>query len=454
MKTRILPALIGAMVFAGLTLGASSEVDDPINSLPLMESLAISEPGFEANGSWKLARTGAGVEGLFLNENLTNYLNAGLIDKPVGDGSFIAYNNGPQHDIYQVLESTLAAKTTYKFSIVAIDATFANPFPGGELRLGSVSDEPEMADDFGRNLLAPIRVENPMPFNDHENDPDNVTDGIKSWTWTFTTGAAPAGIGQKLRIEILGGGKAQSLFDNAELKARAATPAEIESASKMTKKGNRPDSGPPVVVMLGDSTTEGGMPVAVRKELEKLNLSKVQLPIVINAGKGGDNATAALSRLEKDVLAHKPDLVTISFGLNDVGLCKPEEFEKSLKKMIGVFEEADIPVMLMTSTPFNNRRHGWGKKFEENGGLDEYLDINFCEEMRSLARDQKIPLCDLHHIFKEEFKKDADLVDQLISGDGVHLTARGYDLIAKHVAPKIVKELSGAKPVETRSVDE
>jgi len=33
-------------------------------------------------------------------------------------------------------------------------------------------------------------------------------------------------------------------------------------------------------------------------------------------------------------------------------------------------------------------------------------------------------------------------VNKLISGDGVHLTAEGYQLIAKHVAPNIIKRLS------------
>ena len=40
---------------------------------------------------------------------------------------------------------------------------------------------------------------------------------------------------------------------------------------------------------------------------------------VINCGISGDNAPNGLSRLERDVLPFKPDLVVVSYGLNDAG---------------------------------------------------------------------------------------------------------------------------------------
>lgn len=441
MKTKNHTLLSIATALTGLTTFAVSEPEEasPKLETPAPEvSITISEPGFEASGNWKNAKTGASVGGLFINENLTNYLKAGLIDKPTDSRSIIAYNNGPDQDVYQVLEATIAANTTYQLSIIAIDTTFSNPFPGGELRLGYVSASPTANDDFDWNLLKPTKVDNPLPFNDHENDPGNTTDGITTWTTTFTTGATPIGIGQKLRIEILGGGKAQAVFDNVKLDARAATPTEIVAATKLVKIPEKQ----PVVVMFGDSTTDGGMALAVQKELNKLISSEKLCPNMINAGKGGDYAVAALKRLEKDVLKHKPDIVTISFGLNDTGLRKPDEYKDSLKRMIRTFEDAGIQILLLTSTPFNNQKHGWAKKFEELGGLDEYMDKEYCDRMRSLADKNDILLCDLHAIFKNEFKKDADMVNKLISGDGVHLTAEGYQLIAKHVAPNIIKRLS------------
>ena len=440
MKTRTHTLLSITTALAGLTMVAVSEPEvpspNPETPVPAV-SITISEPGFEANGNWKLAHTGAAVDGLFQNDLLPNYIKAGLVDTQPDLGGKVAYNNGPHQDVYQVLEATVAAKTTYKLSITAIDSTATNPFPGGELRLGYVSGSPTPKDDFGWNLMTPTKADKPIPFNDHENAPDNLTDGITTWTYTFTTGTTPVSLGQKLRIEILGGGKPQSIFDNIRLETTVATPEEVSAAIKAVI----PAKTAPVVVMFGDSTTDGGMAPAVQKELNKMIASELQRPKVINAGSGGDYATNALKRLEKDVLAHKPDIVTISFGLNDTGLRKPEEYKDSLKRMIRTFEDAGIQILLMTSTPFNNEQHSWANKFEEDGGLDEYLNKEYCDKVRTLADSKKILLCDLHAVFMAEIKTDPEQINKIISRDGVHLTAEGYELTAKHVAANILKLL-------------
>jgi lysophospholipase L1-like esterase len=219
-----------------------------------------------------------------------------------------------------------------------------------------------------------------------------------------------------------------------KLKIRIHVPqAEPAEAAIVEYRSN------PLVVMLGDSTTERGMPKQTKKQLDERIESSRQSPTVINAGKGGDNATAALDRLEKDVLSRHPDIVTVSFGLNDTGGLKPDQFKESLKKIVQKLKYADIKVILVTSTPFDNNRHGWGKQkqFQDLGGLDEYMDREFCEKMRSLAKANQIRLCDLHSIFKEAFKKDHELLGKVISGDGVHLTAEGNVLAARHIAPVI-----------------
>jgi lysophospholipase L1-like esterase len=390
--------------------------------------IAISEPGFEADGSWRLGQSGVGVDGLF-GKSHQDYINAGFIDLLPGRGIVFAYNNGQQHDLFQVLTATVAANTTYTLSIVAIHPTFADPFPGGELRLGYVSETLTPKRDYGLNLMTPASVDAPQPVNGPE-----VDDGYETWTYTFVTGPSPLGLGRPLRIEVLGGGGAQSLFDNVRLEARAAPPAESNRAFRPASEGNEVA---PVVVMFGDSTTDRGMPKFVKDQLDRLITAGVQRPTVINAGKGFDNATSALERLEKDVLAHNPDIVTVSFGLNDTGGRKPDQFKESLQQIVKALQDADIQVVLMTSTPFNNDRHGWGTQFQDLGGLDEYMDREFCEKTRSLADGKEVLLCDLHTIFTEAFKQDGDLINKVISGDGVHLTDEGYLLVAEHTAPII-----------------
>lgn len=81
--------------------------------------------------------------------------------------------------------------------------------------------------------------------------------------------------------------------------------------------------GPFVVVTLGDSVTAGGeastperaFPLAFAAALRR-SYPKADVQL-INAGVGGTNSDYGLERLDRDVLAHKPQLVVIEF-VNDM----------------------------------------------------------------------------------------------------------------------------------------
>src|SRR5262245_298328 len=78
------------------------------------------------------------------------------------------------------------------------------------------------------------------------------------------------------------------------------------------------------IVCLGDSVTgvyyhTGGrraypemVPLAIRKAFPQAEVT------AINAGISGNSTVDALKRLDRDVLAHRPHLVTVMFGLNDM----------------------------------------------------------------------------------------------------------------------------------------
>jgi lysophospholipase L1-like esterase len=204
---------------------------------------------------------------------------------------------------------------------------------------------------------------------------------------------------------------------------------------------------PRTVVMLGDSTTLSQespkgkkLTDQVQAELDK---SKPGLATVINAGTGGATAKIGLSQLPTAVLSRKPELVTISFGLNDTGRSTPEEFVQSLKEMVAkIRKESKARIILVTSTPFINEQHAWGKTFAAKGGLDETMDKEFCERMRSLAKELNLPLCDLHREFQAAFKQDAKMKARLIRPDGVHLTEEGNARAAKHLSLCIAEVLA------------
>lgn len=72
------------------------------------------------------------------------------------------------------------------------------------------------------------------------------------------------------------------------------------------------------VVFLGDSITAARTygKIVENYTLLRFPERKVQF---FNAGIGGDTAAASLSRLDRDVFAHAPTVVTLCFGMNDVG---------------------------------------------------------------------------------------------------------------------------------------
>jgi lysophospholipase L1-like esterase len=210
---------------------------------------------------------------------------------------------------------------------------------------------------------------------------------------------------------------------------------------------------PLTVVMLGDSTTlcqesKAGskLPELVQAQLaEKLKLTSN----VINAGKGADTAKGGLERLPTDVLAHDPDVVTISFGLNDVGHLKPEEYQDYLEKIVAELQaKSRARILLITSTPFNNATHVWGPGYADKGGLDEHLDANYCKRMRDVAKKQKVPLADLHELYAQEFKRTPGSINQAILPDGCHLSDAANQVSANALAPLIGKLLKDRKLVK------
>ena len=200
------------------------------------------------------------------------------------------------------------------------------------------------------------------------------------------------------------------------------------------------------IVMLGDSTTlcrdsEPGKKLTDRVQAHLTHDFKLNVNVV-NAGVGSDTIKGGFRRLQRDVFKHDPDLVTISFGLNDTGLLTPEEFDEFLVKTVDAIQaESKAKVLLVTSTPFVNSKHFWNSRFAEKGGLDEYMDANICAKMRVLAEKHKLAICDLHTLFKAEFRTDPALEAKVIRSDGVHLTDEGNALAARYLAPAIAAEL-------------
>ncbi|MCC7499445.1 MAG: exo-alpha-sialidase [Bryobacterales bacterium] len=202
---------------------------------------------------------------------------------------------------------------------------------------------------------------------------------------------------------------------------------------------------PNVIVALGDSVTWGIRPDGSVKNSDTfvsvLERSLATLHAhVINAGVGGNNSAQMLARLDHDVLAYKPRLVMIMAGLNDASYVDPgpaprrepripvPEYSRNLAEIIRRVRAAGSQALLVTPNPMTSRypyvNFGWYQGKDINAALTGYV-----EAVRSLSREQRVPLVDIYRDYTT-WKGYRDTLP-----DGIHPDRAGHAFIAGRLLP-------------------
>ncbi|MGB7323772.1 MAG: sulfatase-like hydrolase/transferase [Rubripirellula sp.] len=191
------------------------------------------------------------------------------------------------------------------------------------------------------------------------------------------------------------------------------------------------------VVCFGDSITKRGYPETLGKLLDV---------DTVNAGVGGNSTSQALRRMSTDVLEHKPDVVVIFFGTNDLRVDSQRvhvpvlEYRANLEAMIDACQTARAEVVLCTLPPIDPEpfftRHD-RELFDAAGGLS-VLVKNYQQAAIDVATDRDVSLVDLQSLLVDQ--------PQWISSDGVHPSDEGSAIIAKHVSHAVAPLLAPPKP--------
>jgi lysophospholipase L1-like esterase len=142
----------------------------------------------------------------------------------------------------------------------------------------------------------------------------------------------------------------------------------------------------------------------------------------INAGVSGNTTVDALKRLEQDVLRHKPDLVTIMFGLNDITRVPIETYRANLKTLIERCRDAKAEVVLCTPNNVTDTPDRPTSK------LLEYAAI-----VREVAEAEQVTLADCYNDFEAIRTKDAREWAFLMS-DEIHPNMAGHEQIGRTIA--------------------
>ena len=183
------------------------------------------------------------------------------------------------------------------------------------------------------------------------------------------------------------------------------------------------------IAFMGDSITEGGaapngyVTLAIRG-LAANGIKATAIP----AGISGHKSNDMLARLEKDVLAKKPDFMTLSCGVNDVwhganGI-PLDKYKENITQIVDKCQAAGIKVVILTSTMI-----GEDQPNPNNQKLIAYNDF-----LRSLAKEKKCLLADLNADMQAGIAKaGTDKKGNLYTGDGVHMNPLGNQMMATGV---------------------
>ena len=207
------------------------------------------------------------------------------------------------------------------------------------------------------------------------------------------------------------------------------------------------------VAFLGDSITaaRGYTKIVEHYTLMRFPERRVRF---VNAGKGGDTATSAIQRLERDVFGRGATVVTVALGVNDIGWgMKADAVHKQayLDGIRTIIERCQArKVRVFICSPAITAE---APDKSENGFLQRMADEGFALSTSLGARtiDLQRPMRETQRRIMEanSRERDAEKQTKLHAEDGVHLN----DLGQLAMAYAMLKGLGAPADVSSVSVD-
>lgn len=232
---------------------------------------------------------------------------------------------------------------------------------------------------------------------------------------------------------------------------------KITEKIKMDKDG-LVKNGAINIVVFGDSVSHGCVGFGEPNDYESVYHNRLRKKIlavrdyvpvnVINSAIGSDNATAALERLESQVITHRPDLVIVCFGLNDVNHPK-ELYASSLRTIFTRSIECGAEVIYLTPNMLNtyvadDTREGvveYAHKtaaMQNDGTMDALIEAG-----RQVARECGATVCDCYAEWKK-LAKTQDVTMLLVNRIN-HPTREMHELFATKLFETIFKDCGEVK---------
>ncbi len=232
------------------------------------------------------------------------------------------------------------------------------------------------------------------------------------------------------------------------------------------KQENLTDNQPVTIAFLGDSVTQGCFECYIEspntvqtvfdyksaystrlKEILNLLYPSVQIN-VINSGISGDSAPSGYTRLERDILSSHPDLVIVSYGLNDsgYGMEGMETYKTALKNIFQELKANGVEIIFLTQNYMNTTVSPHlheplflqlaenFSKIQNAGILKAYFG-----EAKKLCEEYGIPVCDMYPVW-EKMEQSGVNVTELLANKFNHPIREFHYYIAIKLIEAILLE--------------
>jgi len=172
---------------------------------------------------------------------------------------------------------------------------------------------------------------------------------------------------------------------------------------------------------------------------------------MINEGIGGERTDQALKRLDHDVIAKTPRIVTVMYGTNDsaidAGKTTPRlpltTYEENLELLVTRLRDADIEPILMTPIPLCSSFVYMKRAPYREHGPNHRL-IGYVRAVRRVSARLDVPLVDHFAAWACQALMGVDL--NTLTTDGCHPNPVGHALMARTLYPVLAAKV-GCDPV-------
>ena len=229
-------------------------------------------------------------------------------------------------------------------------------------------------------------------------------------------------------LPLLGFGK-EKKSPEAEAEERALTMAAAHLADlppvrfsenlairSLLRSANYAEHGPFNVVIVGDSVSHGCFndEIGINSDLVYHNILRLMLgkkfpniPVhIINTADGGVTSAYAAEHLSREVLVHRPDLVIIAYGLDDVN-GEEEDYRHNMENIIARLKAEGIDCIVLTENMLNTRVDEAGTparflqyayktaEMQNSGKMDAFVAA-----AREIAEIHSVPVTDAYALWR------------------------------------------------------